>query len=995
MNPYARSANRGNISAMGKKVQDEGLAQLEEVKIYSIQFAMMSDEEMRRLSATPGGIAHSSNPPVGPNYNGINDKRMGGSPQCGTCNRGEWDCAGHMGHIELPFKIYAPKMMPVIIDLMRIVCHKCYHIRIDPRRLIEMGKINATMAANYCEYEAAEEEVESDNEDLATELNQVAGGNFIREDELGDNTGSDGTGDNAGGPVETKESATMSSGRLHSIALYIEKSTRGGPGKYLRCHRCDNSDPPVSSKDSNTHRRVILKTQTGNKAMPISAEKTYPEKTSVELIFANIPEGEKKLLGFPDRDGPLRFIKQTIPVVPPRLRPPPEINGVWQNHHLTTIYMNMLITLDAIDSAGYSRAVMNFEEPSADFAKSYGKLMSLLNGLMDNSQNEISLQGPREIQITTLSQMLTGKMKLFRGAIAGKRVDFTARLPITHEEGIEFNEIGVPEFVCDDVPMRKRVTSENREDLQALLRARKIRYWAPSGALPGTIKVCSAKFQDTYDLQIGEFVWRPLRNGDFILAGRQPTIHKTSIMGYRVRVMKGGRTLVISLPITMLHNADLDGDEMTIHVPQTEEAQKAVFLMSPENYIMDEETNKPGVAPTFNALTAARHLTMRTEVVSEELYALIMKYLRGKQRSQVSLEGKLEERLAEFGIHPRSGAGIFSALLPMPGIQGPPGGPSIASILSYPVYYRKGKVIVMKSVLVQGIIGKDHIGRAEKSLVQQIHKDYGPSVAGDFINDVTAVMSIYIDNVGLSTSLAHCVPTGESKSVIAKKINENVEAVKLKIAEIQGRPGPLTPQEAKRREIEIADHLNIVSQIGDDITEEILSRDPKNPFLTIIQSGAKGEMTHVAQVGGLGGQAYFNGQRLQPQGGRIGPYYRKGDLCEEAKGFCRSNFGGGMSLKDYFSHITASREQIMDTGVKTAETGYLQRRISSQMAGLYIAEDGTVRDESGRIFQYIYGDGFRGSELMQAEIGGRTVLSPIDPDHIVEVLNAHYEHLYT
>lgn len=972
-----------------KKLLDTSLSYLEELKVTATQLALVGSR-IRQTSATLGGITE---PSTEERMGTVNDPRMGAirGRACGTCNGRGFDCPGHLGHIEFPPDVYIfhPLLMKngQIMDLHDILCHNCGSIKINPQKLISEGLVNNTEANNYQANAdnclSTRSTTSNSSRTPARQEELVASGRELTEDALDDVMEEpDG---------EESENIGVVVSRLKMIRMHVLKASKVDHKKVYQCENCHKFSYAVARTRSKEEKIIFLDQDKKEVRLPISG------KTSSMSIFTNFVtnfKSQMRLLGFEDPEGPLRWILDTVPVIPTRLIPPIEIGGILEPNPITQIYQKIVQVRREIIQADYSSNVKQFIDFQPDYLAKYKVFTTLISSLMDNSNDALYFKGS-EKSVLTLSHMLKGKRGLIRGAISGKRVDFSARFPIIHVPGLDFDEIGIPKIIAEEVPMPKFVTEQNKDRYQKLWDERKIKYYtfrelASSGLIYSSIRKWDEKMKD-YKLRVGDKVWVPLENGMKILAGRQPTIHKMSLMAYRVRILEHGeRAIAITLPITMLHNADLDGDEMTIHVPQTEDAQKEIEIASASNYIMNEETNKPGIALTFNALLAATHLTSRQTLVPENVYNILRKTLEERKRSQLK---DIDKRLEAFGIDKRSGRGVFSMLLPL--------GETIVLKDGIPtakeerVQYRKGEdFIITDGVLISGVATKSHIGVSEGSLVQYLYLDFGTNVAKQFINDADIVLNQYIENVGFSLTLSQCFVKPEAEEKASKEIADAIAKAEAEIKHILATYPNNTEDEKKRREIILGEKLNIVSQLGSEIMRRAEYFSPDNPLIKAIKSGAKGDETTFAQISALVGPAFFQGKLLQPQMGRFTAYRTPDDVSLESNGFIKSKYGTGLTPADYVSAARAARESLMDTGVKTAETGYMQRRINLQMLNIAVWLDGTVRDETGRIYQMTYSDGFRGSEVINTSVGGVRELSFVDFGHLADRLNQKYKEKY-
>jgi DNA-directed RNA polymerase subunit A' len=947
------------------------------------------------------------------------------------------ECTAHMGHIDMPngiavsargeeikvpILIYNTKLLPTILDLSRIICHSCHTIRVDPAKLIAAGLVSDSAAIRYSSSRRCP--------GSGTSTPQVS----VRSDGSVSADGDDAPDLDAAGDLETKasgedvdvnhadgseelesiethseleESVGVVNGRLRAIAKFCMDLTRAGTTGFMcmrdKCRAGTTAclpagiqagttavisaesktgrrvDPKIASKASETMKRVMLNVGGKLRTMPIY---------DVKCMFDNIPKDEVALLGFADSDGPSRLILDAIPVLPPRLRPTIEVGGVATPAHMSRIYQKIVELVNNMNAARYPLDVLNFVKPNADFERQYNELVSWFHGSQDNSHKDIKLDTSRENEIKTLSSWIKGKHGYVRWALLGKRSAWSARLVIIHVPGLDFDEIAIPDYVARELPVKMVVTGANYDEIKALAAEGKIVFIRPRefvtkrmmAILPFTEEMKSK------GIVLGDEVWRELRNGDKVMGNRQPTIHKPSIMTYRARVVKGIRGIGINMPVTIYHNADFDGDEMNIHVPMSDDAAEELDIASPINYIINEETNVPGIALTNNAIVSGLLLTQTRTIVPDDVYSSIYNLvaelpsytgitLSEEKRTQPSAKTErgvtdltnLTKRLADLKVEAKSGFGVFSMLLP----EG--------------FYYERGPVKIINGVIISGPVTKEDLGQVSGNIIQRLYMSAnGREKATIFINRADKLLNMYIEGVGFTLSLEHCLPHPAIKAEFEEKKRERIVRARTEIDRILSMPPAKTEHEAKRREALIVEHADVVSSVGMSIIELMKEKGVSTPMTQMITSGARSDPAGLAQIQSMLGQAYLRGQRLE----RKSIYHRKDDDCIEARGFCASSFSSGLSPADYEAHVMAKREGIIDMGTTTSLTGDAQRRLCMQMINLAIAVDGTIRDETGFIYQPMYSDGFRGAEILTVTGGGRPTLSFIDLQYEAMQLNA-------
>jgi len=1031
-----------------RSAYDRSLSSLKQTIIKSIEFSVLGPEEIIRGTATTGGITATT---PGTGHNEINSINMGvsaGNLACGRCKRGRMECDGHYGHIDfrnigpeytepgtnpitsrgvskVGLKLYHPLFMPWIVDMCTIICWKCNNIRKSDRFLALKGfldyksldrecastrsqpGLNLTSTSEDEETDATQEEEET--EDLENEIEDGVGPEAKEEDIEFDDEDSlsaaateqaaEGVGidpeitqtreakgeiDEEVYGIEDRESLFAISGHIHRMAEVISKQ-----GNTCDNPNCQAVQPIIDFSASRTNFNIIYKKdKTGVSSGGMSIHEVY------RILKSVTPEVQKKL----QIVEPSRFIITVLPVLPPRLRPATPFKGGARMSFITNLYLGILGARAELDRMGFSLDVWLGNEINNEFSKRIKFIHDSISALMDNSKAISKLHSAPDSNMPTITQKITHKSGIVRNNMNGKRVRGAIRAPLVHVPGLDFNQVGMSEELAESSPKPEVCTTSNQQRLQALAdigkikfyirREDKIRHTVRKFPKPRASPTEEGKLEP-YQIRLGDTVYRPLQTGDVVAHGRQPTIHKYNMMGYFVKIIKGLRGLGMALPVTMYKNADMDGDDTTIHVPYTPEAEaELATIMLADTSLLNAENNRVGIAQTFNALTAALHLTSRKDLVQQEVYKLLRKFITEtyESRGEEKRLSNFNDRLARYSITPRSGAAIFSLLLP----------PTFS--------YTSKSVVIRDGILLRGNITDADVGRAENSITHRIALDpsLGMKTAVNFVNDANHFLNMYIENIGFSVGLQDCFLAPPSRTVdkpsitsTIKDIAARVEAEKnIRQAEIEvlrnQAKNSISDEENKRRRAIITEKLNVVSSLG----PQLINIDPRNPIAMMVESGAKGSKTTYAQIVAQVGQQYNKGQIMEgPDGyeGRTLAYYHHEDVSIESGGYVTSSLAQGLTPREFFAHAWGSRESIVNTGVDTATWGDMQRRCIKSTEGTVIMPDGVVRDAStGKIIQGKYADGFARDRMFSVSVAGQNVLSFIDIKTVVAKINAKY-----
>jgi DNA-directed RNA polymerase beta' subunit len=341
----------------------------------------------------------------------------------------------------------------------------------------------------------------------------------------------------------------------------------------------------------------------------------------------------------------------------------------------------------------------------------------------------------------------------------------------------------------------------------------------------------------------------------------------------------------------------------------------------------------------------------------------------GVKPSGVKASSKL--RTVQVPVYHYTGKAAFSLLLP----------PDF--------YYSKGKVTIIQGVLYEGEITKDHVGESHNSIVQAIYKDYGPGRAADFLSDTVFLVNRWLQSVSLTVSIKDC--TIQDKT-IEDKINTEYQFTIGQVESILGRGQIINPIEKERQEKQVIAQLqDYKAKIGKQIQQGL---SPNNTFSIMVNSKSKGNEVYIAQIIGSLGQQFIINKRAPltiSDGKRCIPYFNEDDLDPRSRGFCISSFMKGLSPAELFFHQAASREGILDTAIKTSDTGTIFRRLVKSLENLVVAEDLSVRILDKKIIQFQYGeDGFNPEALEFVQTKSGRFLSFINLKRVASKLNKKY-----
>ncbi len=558
--------------------------------------------------------------------------------------------------------------------------------------------------------------------------------------------------------------------------------------------------------------------------------------------------------------------------------------------------------------------------------------------------------------LRTLAQRLRGKEGRFRGNLSGKRVDFSARTVVSPDPNISINEIGLTEYVARTLTVPVRVTEHNLEDLRNFVRRGPDAYPGANYLTSPDGKRYDLRYADREELasnlEDGYRLERHLRDGDIVLFNRQPSLHRMSIMAHEVKVLPG-KTFRLNLSVCPPYNADFDGDEMNVHVPQTEEAQaEARILMKVQEQILSPRFGGPIIGGIQDHITGAYLLTKRDTK------------LRRKAAQQLLASAMIFKDLPkpagkEGGEEFWTGKQIYSMLFPKDlNLR------FKAKICENCASCKKedcdidAYVSIKDGELVTGVIDARAMKALDKcEILDRIVKDYGTTAAKDYLDNATKLSIASAMMFGFTTGINDEDIPPEAIDRINEAIDDAKEKVK-KLIEVYNA-GELEPLPGRSLhetlEMRIMGVLAESRDTAGSIAEKYLGLD--NHAVVMARTGARGSMLNLTQMAACVGQQSVRGERIsRGYKGRTLPHFKAGDLGADARGFISSSYKEGLKPLEFFFHAMGGREGLVDTAVRTAQSGYLQRRLINAFQDLRVEYDGTVRDDRGYIVQFVYGE---------------------------------------
>jgi DNA-directed RNA polymerase subunit A' len=559
--------------------------------------------------------------------------------------------------------------------------------------------------------------------------------------------------------------------------------------------------------------------------------------------------------------------------------------------------------------------------------------------------------------LRTITQRLKGKKGRFRHNLTGKRVNYAARSTISPDPYISINEVGVPAEIADELTVPERVTEWNKKRIiESVLKSGKIITVArPDGTRKRITEETRADIAK--EIEVGYRVERKLQDGDIVLFNRQPSLHRLSMLAHKARIHPE-KTLKMNPIVCKPYNADFDGDEMNLHVPQTEEGQaEAKELMFVQNQIISPRYGAPIITLDEDGISGAYVLTMdQTEFDKEKafqyFYELNMKDFPKPDRGS-KYSGKL----------------IFSQMLPADLTLSYKSRMCDTMAHSDPHYKCGGDkckycVKIVKGKLVSGVIDDNSLGEGRGKLADVLTRKYPPEIVTEFYDKMSRIVSDLLTTRGITVGLDEYEVSDNIRKLKEEALKEVQKRGDEIVKKYEDKKLQLIPGRGLDESFEIY-LLRLTSEIKSKVEktllreklENVLKDKPQYNTSVMIVSGSRGSSANLMNIGGFWGQASVREGR--PKRGfyhRLISQNKKGDVGVVAGGFIPSNFMDGMNGTEYFYHAIGGRQGEVDTGVSTKVSGYLYRRLANSLKDISVSKDGTVRTSGHKVIQYIYGE---------------------------------------
>ncbi|PPQ79563.1 hypothetical protein CVT25_003445 [Psilocybe cyanescens] len=688
-------------------------------------------------------------------------------------------------------------------------------------------------------------------------------------------------------------------------------------------------------------------------------------------LFRRISDEDCELLGLHPKWGrPEEFIWQYISVPPVCIRPSVAQDGA-SNEDDLTVKLTEIVFTNALIKQGLAKG-----SPTPQFMASLiyypeqWEFLQLSVAMYINSELPGVPSQLGQKPIRGFVQRLKGKQGRFRGNLSGKRVDFSGRTVISPDPNLRIDEVAVPERVAKVLTYPERVTAHNIHLLRQAVRNGVDVHPGANFVARGDNKKF-LKFGNRAaiadGLCIGDIVERHVIDGDVILFNRQPSLHKLSIMCHQAKV-RPWRTFRLNECVCGPYNADFDGDEMNLHVPQTEEARtEALELMNVKNNLVTPRNGEPVIAAIQDFITASFLLSRKDQFFDRRQFTQICCYL-----ADANVQIDIPPPVILKPVRLWTGKQIFNVLMRpnkdskiLVNVECKCHKWEEAKNENYPwmkpakdLSPNDGWLVIVNSEIMCGVMDKATVGSGKKkSIFGVIMRDFGPREAAFAMNRLAKLCARWLANYGFSLGINDVIPGPDLRrmkdELVEKAYADCQDLIALaKKGKLENKPGC---DQEQTLEAMISSVLSKVREAVGQICMRELSR--QNAPLIMATCGSKGSVINVSQMVACVGQQIIAGHRV-PDGfqDRSLPHFPKKSKEPPSKGFVRNSFFSGLRATEFLFHAISGREGLVDTAVKTAETGYMQRRLMKALEDLTTQYDLSVRNSTGGVVQFRYGD---------------------------------------
>ncbi|GBM77438.1 DNA-directed RNA polymerase I subunit RPA1 [Araneus ventricosus] len=948
--------------------------------------------------------------------------------RCQTCGMGDMFCAGHSGHINLPVKVYNPFFFQYLYQLLRGTCFSCHRLSARPvalqLTLLQLQALDYGLVGTVQDlHEIASEHLSNVSAETPAIISKLEKKFKEAVDEAKFNNPNR-------HPVKSVVEC-----RRDIVKSFVKTYMMGAKGQ---CSHCGISKKKLVKYNMrlvyrDTAKPVTIESTSGVMAaepiLPneIVNKELMPEEARKHLLL--LWENDQvflshffKTLGQKQTDGscPIdMFFMDTILVPPSRFRRLNVMKGKKYADQQTLTFNEVL--KDCILMKMVMKKIVNMELTASEedriskcqgktlnekYSYAYQQLQRHVTEIFDSDVNKDKNKTSKGIK-----QILEKKEGLFRMNMMGKRVNYAARSVISPDPYIMVDEIGIPLVFAKKLTFPEPVTYQNVENLRRAVvngpnihpgasiiemeDGRKVRLAPDSVEKRQALANMLLTPQNSAVKKIGgvKIVHRHIKNGDFVLLNRQPTLHRPSMMAHKARILPGEKTLRLHYSNCKSYNADFDGDEMNCHLPQSYLGQAECYGLASVNhqYLVPKDGTPLG-GLIQDHIIAGVLLTKRGRFFPKDQYQQLIFSAMSFFRKRIKLLPPAILKPQRLWSGKQVVSTIIINLIPegkipptvegkakvsqknwktKPSSEWSAGGAITGESMS------ESEVIIRHGELLCGVIDKGQVGPTPYSLIHMCYELYGGEVSNTIcfsstVHSLFAVLFRFLSwnrrdicvNEKPNKKRRRILRTAKKKGLIAtaKAIDvddpedPDLEELLTKYKDVHCCRDDFGLKMLDMEMKTVTGALN--NQINEVcIPKGLRKKFPYNNLQLMVESGAKGSTVNAMQISCLLGQIELEGRRMPLMlNGSTLPSFRPYDTSPQAGGFVGGRFLTGINPQEYFFHCMAGREGLIDTAVKTSRSGYLQRCLIKHLEGITVQYDHTVRDSDGTVIQFLYGE---------------------------------------
>lgn len=810
--------------------------------ITSIDFGLYTNKDILNDSVinNPAGITiaeiNNNGEPV---MNGVVDKRLGvteSTSECDTCGETSARCPGHFGHIKLSEPVFQVGFLPTLKTILSCICIRCNKLLVHKNE------------------------------------NEIA--KLLK---------------NKHGKQRFDEIKSLVKGVTH-----CQKNGCGAPAHKIK-------------REKNTYANILLLAEPMKRT---GDEQNISKKSAQQIltpqlcydILKLVSDEDCRIMGFdPTKTRPEDMIIINLPVPPIQVRPSIKMEI------MTSSSIDDDLTHKLVDIVKNNENLKNNKgDGSITSAMTISDEFTLLQYHVATFFNNNSVGMPRSLQKNkkpskSLSERLSGKEGRVRGNLMGKRVDFSGRTVITSDPNIALNEVGIPLIIAKNLTYPETVSAHNIKYLTQLVKNRNNIYPGANFIKKKIIDMNGNVSTRTYQLdkipvdnvitlEFGDIVERHLINGDIVLFNRQPSLHKLSMMGHFVHVLTDPSLLTfrVNVSVTEPYNADYDGDEMNIHVPQSIfTVTEMIMITNAGKRLIKQADSNIAMGVKQDTIMGSFQLSHKDKAIEIDWKTAmnILMVTSGKLSGQIKKGEKVTGKMLYSQIIPKT----------INIVKRKEGGDYIVRILN--------------GIITDGAVAKSEI----KNIVHKIWFSIGEKESVNFIDDLQRMILQWLIRSGFTVGISDCILPIKAYDQVNTIIETKRKEVLGMITEYENDPYIIT-----KYAFETYLQASLSAMHGDIQTVVSNNFSLDAGLHVTVLSGSKGDVPTTTQIIAAVGQQIVEGQRMRKSyNNRTLPMFYQYDDSAFARGFIRNSFTSGLDPAEFFFSAVSGREGLIATAIKS------------------------------------------------------------------------------